>query len=323
MAPVIHLVRHAQGYHNLSIENQWIRDPDLTDLGKQQCEELCKIFPYHDKITHLVASPIRRTIFTCQFSFAPAVKAGKKIVALQDAQEVSLYPCDVGSDVEPLEKEFGDLVDFGSLTDDWNKKTTDSKYYPDPKKLEARARDTRLWLLLRPGEVIYTKYDNTWTPFAISRVFKKIATNADGLRSYSIDCWNYMYYDGQLRREMHTFDVHPFSGEEAIHNLPVIPARFFAGADKDMTPAEATAEQIRLGKLVWELYKKPSYKAYHLKDRGSRPDLTPRQSEDGGKENDCRGVDADGDVDVFACENRRPQEGFCQQQQQWRIGNAL
>ncbi|KAI0973280.1 phosphoglycerate mutase-like protein [Xylaria arbuscula] len=146
MAPVIHLVRHAQGYHNLSAENQWLRDPDLTELGKQQCAELCKTFPHHDKITHLVASPIRRTIFTCQFSFAPAVKAGKKIVALQDAQEVSLYPCDVGTDVAPLKKEFGDLVDFDRLTEDWNQKTGESKYYPSPAKLEARARLTRLFL---------------------------------------------------------------------------------------------------------------------------------------------------------------------------------
>ncbi|KAI1129385.1 histidine phosphatase superfamily [Nemania abortiva] len=146
MAPVIHLVRHAQGHHNLSVENQWIRDPDLTDLGKKQCEELNKAFPFHDKITHLVASPIRRTIFTCQFSFTEEVKAGKKIIALQDAQEISLFPCDVGSDIEPLKKEFGDLVDLQFVTEDWNKKTPDTKYYPDPQKLEARARSTRLFL---------------------------------------------------------------------------------------------------------------------------------------------------------------------------------
>ncbi|TGJ88202.1 hypothetical protein E0Z10_g602 [Xylaria hypoxylon] len=146
MAPVIHLVRHAQGYHNLSFENQWMPDPDLTEFGKEQCEELRKNFPYHDKITHLVASPIRRTIFTCQLSFAAAVTAGKKIVALQDAQEVSLYPSDVGSDAELLKKEFGDLVDFRLLTDDWNDKSPDSKYYPDPLKLEARARSARQWL---------------------------------------------------------------------------------------------------------------------------------------------------------------------------------
>jgi broad specificity phosphatase PhoE len=146
MAPVIHLVRHAQGYHNLNAENLWIRDPDLTDLGKQQCEELCKNFPYHDQITHLVASPIRRTIYTCKLSFGPAVKAGKKIIVLPDAQEVSLNPCDVGSDREKLRQEFGELVDFHLVTSDWNKKTPDSKYYPDPQKLEARSRSVRLWL---------------------------------------------------------------------------------------------------------------------------------------------------------------------------------
>ncbi|KAI1434738.1 phosphoglycerate mutase-like protein [Xylaria sp. CBS 124048] len=146
MAPVIHLVRHAQGYHNLSVENQWIRDPDLTDVGKIQCELLCRSFPSHDKITHLVASPIRRTVFTCRLSFAPVVNAGKKIVALPDAQELSLYPCDIGSDLELLKEEFGDLVDFRLVGDDWNQKTPESKYYPEPAKLEARARDVRLWL---------------------------------------------------------------------------------------------------------------------------------------------------------------------------------
>ncbi|KAI0421819.1 P-loop containing nucleoside triphosphate hydrolase protein [Xylaria grammica] len=119
-----------------------------------------------------------------------------------------------------------------------------------------------IWLLLRPGQVIYTQYDNTWSPFAISRVFKKVTNNADGICSYSIDCWNYMYTDGKLRRKMHTFDINPFSGEEAIHNLPVIPAEFFTGSGKDVSPSDANAEQIRLGKLVWELYKRPSYKLY-------------------------------------------------------------
>uniref|UniRef100_A0A0B7K7N4 Phosphoglycerate mutase family protein n=1 Tax=Bionectria ochroleuca TaxID=29856 RepID=A0A0B7K7N4_BIOOC len=33
MAPTIHLIRHAQGVHNLSFENESIHDPDLTELG--------------------------------------------------------------------------------------------------------------------------------------------------------------------------------------------------------------------------------------------------------------------------------------------------
>ncbi|KAI0878859.1 hypothetical protein GGS24DRAFT_345339 [Hypoxylon argillaceum] len=96
-------------------------------------------------------------------------------------------------------------------------------------------------------------------------------------------------------------------------------------------------------------------KAYHLKDRGSRPDLAARHSADGGKaegnygkENDSRRhhhhhhhsyhvVDADGDLDLFGYETRRqPRESRYRQpqhpqhpppppppQHQWRIGNAL
>ncbi|KAI2633308.1 phosphoglycerate mutase-like protein [Xylaria nigripes] len=146
MAPIIHLVRHAQGYHNLDVANQWIRDPKLTELGIKQCKELCENFPYHNKITHLAASPLLRTLYTCQLSFAPAVKAGKKIVALPDAQEISLYHCDLGSEVGELKQKFGNLVDFQLIPKDWPNKGPGSRHYPDISKLDARARDTRLWL---------------------------------------------------------------------------------------------------------------------------------------------------------------------------------
>lgn len=69
-----------------------------------------------------------------------------KITALPDAQEVSLYPCDVGSDVDELKREFDGRVDFKLVGRDWNVKTEESRFYPDPTRLEARARDARLWL---------------------------------------------------------------------------------------------------------------------------------------------------------------------------------
>ncbi|PNY28675.1 Phosphoglycerate mutase family protein, partial [Tolypocladium capitatum] len=65
MAPTIHLVRHAQGVHNLSVENEALRDPDLTPLGEQQCAALRASFPHHARITRLAASPLRRTLRTC------------------------------------------------------------------------------------------------------------------------------------------------------------------------------------------------------------------------------------------------------------------
>lgn len=86
---IIHLVRHAQvsapsskcrnaclvnhipkGYHNLSVANQGLRDPRLTPLGEQQCAGLRASFPHHHRITHLVASPMRRTLYTCLLGFA-------------------------------------------------------------------------------------------------------------------------------------------------------------------------------------------------------------------------------------------------------------
>ncbi|KAI1631717.1 phosphoglycerate mutase [Biscogniauxia mediterranea] len=146
MAPIIHLVRHAQGYHNLSVENQQLRDPDLTPEGEKQCDGLCSRFPSHDRITHLVASPLRRTLFTCLRSFAPVVQAGKTIIALPDAQEISTLPCDIGTDPAKLQAEFGDRVDFHLVQDGWNDKTVTSKYYPSPDNLEARARSARVWL---------------------------------------------------------------------------------------------------------------------------------------------------------------------------------
>ena len=49
MAPTLHLVRHAQGYHNLSKEDELLHDPDVTPLGERQCDELRASFPYHHR----------------------------------------------------------------------------------------------------------------------------------------------------------------------------------------------------------------------------------------------------------------------------------
>ncbi|KAK4461585.1 histidine phosphatase superfamily [Cladorrhinum samala] len=141
----VHLVRHAQGFHNLCVENHQLPDPDLTPLGLEQCSALRSSFPHHDKITHLVASPMRRTIYTCLHSFAPAVERGIKVVALPDIQEVSPFPCDVGSDPEKLQREFGDAgqVDLGLVREGWNDKGIGSEYAPEMRKLEVRAARAR------------------------------------------------------------------------------------------------------------------------------------------------------------------------------------
>ncbi|KAJ4306037.1 hypothetical protein N0V88_000832 [Collariella sp. IMI 366227] len=156
MPTYIHLVRHAQGFHNLCEANHSLSDPDLTPLGKEQCAHLAKTFPHHNQVTHLLASPLRRTLYTCLLSFAPALDHLKsqgggegevKITALPDLQEVSPLPCDTGSPPSALSKEFDGEVDFTQVSDGWNDKiSASSPYEPEMEKLEARARRARNWM---------------------------------------------------------------------------------------------------------------------------------------------------------------------------------
>ncbi|WYZ37873.1 hypothetical protein EsH8_II_001379 [Colletotrichum jinshuiense] len=144
----IHLVRHAQGFHNLNVENEAIRDPLLTDLGKQQCAALRAAFPYHPQVTHLVASPLRRTIYTCLLGFgsdaAAQVGRGLRVLALPEVQEVSDAPCDTGSAVADVEGEFAGRVDFSRVPADWTDKASPaSPWEPTLEKLEKRAAEAR------------------------------------------------------------------------------------------------------------------------------------------------------------------------------------
>lgn len=151
--PTLHLVRHAQGYHNLSVENHSIPDPQLTPYGKEQCASLHKSFPYMDKVDLIVASPIKRTIYTALLSFASVIESKNlRVIALPELQETSDLPCDTGSSVEEVEREFaGQPVDLSILKKEeyktWNNKK--GRWAPNAKAIEARAKDARKWLMER------------------------------------------------------------------------------------------------------------------------------------------------------------------------------
>ncbi|KAF3761712.1 hypothetical protein M406DRAFT_64857 [Cryphonectria parasitica EP155] len=153
MSITVYLVRHAQGYHNLSHENEKLSDPLLTPLGESQCEALRASFPHHDKLTHLVASPMRRALLTCRLSFAPdgilstsqGHKSHASVVAQPLIQEVSALPCDTGSDPDVLASEFGSWADLGLVHDGWNDKKPGSRFAPTVANLEARAAAARRW----------------------------------------------------------------------------------------------------------------------------------------------------------------------------------
>ena len=170
VAPIIHCVRHAQvryqnevkqlssanfdkGYHNLKVENHTMHDPSLTPYGEEQCRHLAKHFPYHKSVNLLVASPLRRTIYTALLAFEPEVQKGMKVIALPEAQETSDLPCDTGSDPEKLQKEMQNKqVDLSLVIDGWNSNV--GKFAPDAASIERRASETRQWLKTRPEKEI-------------------------------------------------------------------------------------------------------------------------------------------------------------------------
>ncbi|KAK0384545.1 hypothetical protein NLU13_8631 [Sarocladium strictum] len=142
MAPTIHLMRHAQGYHNLCVENEQLPDPDLTPLGLHQCAELRASFPYHGRVRRVISSPLRRTLHT-SINVLGRDDLLFPILPLETLQEVSISPCDTGSNIEVLRSEFGDKVDFQNLSPHWEDKSQTGPNQPDLLKLEERARKAR------------------------------------------------------------------------------------------------------------------------------------------------------------------------------------
>ncbi|KAF8453311.1 histidine phosphatase superfamily [Terfezia claveryi] len=129
------LIRHAEGYHNLT-GNHSLLDPCLTPTGIQQCNILNNTFlqsshpsspPPPPQPSLLVSSPLTRTLQTtlCSFStfLSTPPNTDMKITPLALLQECDDIPCDTGRPAEVTQKEFsgnGDLtaLELGNLTGD-------------------------------------------------------------------------------------------------------------------------------------------------------------------------------------------------------------
>ncbi|KAM0803586.1 histidine phosphatase superfamily [Usnea florida] len=128
-------------------------DPLLTELGEEQCRKLARDFPYQHSIGAIVASPLRRTIYTALYSFKPQLDKGMQVIALPELCETADVPCDTGSDTGMLTEEMkGKPVDLSRLKEGWNVKT--GKWAPTAESIIKRAREARQWLKARPEDEI-------------------------------------------------------------------------------------------------------------------------------------------------------------------------
>ncbi|KAJ5643480.1 uncharacterized protein N7484_005987 [Penicillium longicatenatum] len=145
MPPALYLVRHGQGEHNLH-DSHHLRDAHLTDTGKNQCRDLRDSFLYHDDLSLILASPLRRTIQTAAHAFHPALEKRQiPFVLAPKAQEISKRPCDVGL-----------IVMFSwlryQLTGGWLGNSKKDLYVPTTGAVRRRAAQLRVWLWQLPHE---------------------------------------------------------------------------------------------------------------------------------------------------------------------------
>ncbi|KAL9575988.1 MAG: hypothetical protein Q9212_007492, partial [Teloschistes hypoglaucus] len=139
--------------HNLTVANHGMHDPALTPLGENQCLDLRSKFPYHSSVKLLVCSPLRRTIQTTMLAFEPETSRGVPCIALAELQETSDLPCDTGSKVSEISKDFKDAaIDFSLVPEDWNSKL--GKWEATQYAIDARCHEARKWLKSRDEDVV-------------------------------------------------------------------------------------------------------------------------------------------------------------------------
>ncbi|KAF5013966.1 hypothetical protein FDECE_54 [Fusarium decemcellulare] len=162
MSPLIHCVRHGQGFHNVGAGCYTLPDPHLTPLGEKQNIALRKTaFSDQSKISLILASPLCRTLQSAYLVFQPALMTSSKchpeIIAIPDAQETSDDPCDVGTDPSALRRVVAESkwpVDLSLVKDGWNVKALGTRYSPESNAITARARDVRIFIRQKIRQLI-------------------------------------------------------------------------------------------------------------------------------------------------------------------------
>lgn len=154
MPQTLHIVRHAQGYHQLPLDHPDTtqRDPELTTYGIEQAVHFSQSFPHHGEIDLLCASPMKRTIRTALVAFEQDVTAGRHIVLLPDAQEATADASDTGSEVAELQRVFGDVIDVRLVEGKWYEKAGAQAI--ELGALRARAARLRKWLRSQEKESV-------------------------------------------------------------------------------------------------------------------------------------------------------------------------
>ncbi|KAH7132321.1 histidine phosphatase superfamily [Dendryphion nanum] len=159
MPPTLLLIRHAQALHNVA-SNWSLHDPPLSKLGEDQCAELqesLKNSKMAHKVELVVVSAMRRTLQTAALGLEFIIR-DENVKILPDAgwQENCDKPCDTGSPISVMEKEFPEF-DFSTVDPLYPDKTTNINNNPYPftgQAILARGQSCLKALYTRPEKLI-------------------------------------------------------------------------------------------------------------------------------------------------------------------------
>ncbi|KAM0236740.1 hypothetical protein ACHAPO_004781 [Fusarium lateritium] len=155
MSPTVVLIRHAQDYT--------LPDPPLTDEGKLQCANLREnlISTFSKDVDNpgdiaIIVSPMRRTLQTAMLSMDWLVERGVKIEGDADWQENSDKPCDTGSQISIVSKDFPQ-VNFSTVDAVWPEKRSPAgrRYAYTKESILARGKRALEGLYKRPEKLIF------------------------------------------------------------------------------------------------------------------------------------------------------------------------
>lgn len=126
------------------------------------------------------------------------------------------------------------------------------------------------WLLYKPHEVAYARVPGRQMGASSSSmhwrayIIKSVDVDVNQART-RVHCWSLVPSQmggSTLTREPALFTIHAFAGEQSIHELPLVPARFFPENSAEQGGLSMADWQIKMGREFWDLMQGPAYKEY-------------------------------------------------------------
>jgi broad specificity phosphatase PhoE len=105
--------------HNINSDFD-IPNPSLTKVGFEQAKTLGEVFVPYKRITHILCSPMKRTIQTAMAAFEPLLRDGLNIVCWGDLRECGATPASIGDNRTDLKRYINkNPINVNLLEEDW------------------------------------------------------------------------------------------------------------------------------------------------------------------------------------------------------------